>query len=46
MTGATSRDEWRANVLDLVTSMRPDQVIVTQASGYTPADPATPIPPT
>ena len=34
----TECDEWRANVLDLVTSMRPDQVIVTQASTYTPAD--------
>ena len=34
----TECDEWRANVLDLVTSMHPDQVIVTQASGYTPAD--------
>ena len=34
----TECDEWHANVLDLVTSMHPDQVIVTQASGYTPAD--------
>jgi peptidoglycan/LPS O-acetylase OafA/YrhL len=34
----TECDDWRANVLDLVASIRPDIVITTQSSLFTPAE--------